>query len=93
MDTSKGATRERGRFSLGGLRGVVIILAVEIVIFSVLTLRQGEGGFASPYWSSRNLKNTALAMSFFGLLAVGEALVILSGGIDLSVGSLLPWAM
>jgi ribose transport system permease protein len=35
------------------------------------------------------LKNTALAMSFFGLLAVAESLVILSGGIDLSVGSLL----
>jgi ribose/xylose/arabinose/galactoside ABC-type transport system permease subunit len=77
------------RLAGSSLRGVLVILVVEVAVFALLTMRHGDGGMSSPYWSSRNLKNTALAMSFVGLLAVGETLVILSGGIDLSVGSLL----
>jgi len=37
----------------------------------------------------RNLENVALQASFLGLIAVGMTFVIISGGIDLSVGSLL----
>lgn len=44
--------------------------------------------FASPYFlTERNLFNVARQISVVGIVALGEALVILAGGIDLSVGS------
>jgi ribose transport system permease protein len=44
--------------------------------------------FSSPYFlTPRNLFNVARQISVVGIVALGEALVILSGGIDLSVGS------
>src|SRR5471032_371804 len=46
---------------------------------------QTEGGFLTP----RNLSNLLRQMSITGILACGMVLVIISGEIDLSVGSLL----
>ncbi|CAH0294683.1 Xylose transport system permease protein XylH [Pseudomonas sp. Bi123] len=46
---------------------------------------QTEGGFLTP----RNLSNLLRQMSISGILACGMVLVIISGEIDLSVGSLL----
>jgi ribose transport system permease protein len=43
---------------------------------------------ASPYFlSARNLFNVARQISVVGIVALGEAMVIIAGGIDLSVGS------
>jgi len=60
--------------------GVLLVLALEVAVFSIL----------SPHFlSAANVRDTLLTMSFIGLLALGQSVVILSGGIDLSVGSLL----
>ena len=41
------------------------------------------------FWNQTNLTNAITAFSSRGILAVGVTLVILTGGIDLSVGSIL----
>lgn len=54
-----------------------------VVIFVALS-------FLSPYFlTSRNLLNIVSQVSDIGIMAVGAALVIIIGGIDLSVGSTL----
>jgi erythritol transport system permease protein len=55
-------------------------LIVIIVVFSIL----------SPYYLSvANFLTMASHVAIFGILAIGMLLVILNGGIDLSVGSTL----
>jgi len=45
--------------------------------------------FASPYFfTTKNLFNVLRGMSTIGIMAIGMTMVIVSGGIDLSVGSL-----
>ena len=58
-----------------------LILAMLVVAVSVLT----DGRFASI----DNLVNVARQVSFEGMIAFGMTLVIVTGGIDLSVGSLV----
>ena len=63
------------------------ILALLVVI-ALMWLYFGwktDGGFTS----ARNLSNLMRQMSVTGILACGMVLVIISGEIDLSVGSLL----
>jgi len=61
----------------------VIFLLVLMVIFAVL-----KPQFLSP----NNLFNVMRQVSITGLIAIGMTFVILTGGIDLSVGSLLALA-
>ncbi len=60
-----------------GLLGIVIILAI---VFTVTA-----PGFLSP----QNLENNERQMAVIGILAIGETFVIITAGIDLSVGSML----
>ena len=60
-----------------------MFLVALILIFSIL-----EPNFLNPF----NLLNTLRQVSFTGLIAVGMTFVILTAGIDLSVGSLLALA-
>ena len=60
---------------------LLIAIALVWTYFSWKT----EGGFMSP----RNLSNLMRQMSITGIVACGMAFVIISGEIDLSVGSLL----
>jgi erythritol transport system permease protein len=67
-----------GRLLLEGRAFFALI--VIIVVFSML----------SPYYfSANNFLTMASHVAIFGILAVGMLLVILNGGIDLSVGSTL----
>ena len=67
-----------GRLLLEGRAFFALILI--IVVFSML----------SPYYfSTNNFLTMASHVAIFGILAVGMLLVILNGGIDLSVGSTL----
>jgi ribose/xylose/arabinose/galactoside ABC-type transport system permease subunit len=61
----------------------LIFLVVLMVIFTIL-----EPRFLSPL----NLLNVMRQISITGLIAIGMTFVILTGGIDLSVGSLLALA-
>jgi ribose transport system permease protein len=44
---------------------------------------------SETFWTSQNLLNVARNFSFVAMMAIGQALVIITGGIDLSVGSVL----
>ncbi len=82
---SQVATGERERsgtdiVSVLGRFAPLIFLAILVVILSVL-----RPNFLSAF----NLFNVMRQISFIGILAVGMTFVILTAGIDLSVGSLL----
>ena len=64
--------------------GAPIVLVVIMAIVSILTANH-DGRFLATY----NLNNLALLIAGLGFVAVGEAFVILTGGIDLSVGPLV----
>jgi ribose/xylose/arabinose/galactoside ABC-type transport system permease subunit len=69
--------------SLVGRFAPLIFLAILVVILSAL-----RPNFLSAF----NLFNVMRQISFIGILAVGMTFVILTAGIDLSVGSMLAFA-
>jgi ribose/xylose/arabinose/galactoside ABC-type transport system permease subunit len=63
--------------------GISIALLIEVIIFSQL----------SPYFfTAENILNVSLQISITAIIAVGMTLVILTAGIDLSVGALVAWS-
>lgn len=56
------------------------LLLVMVVLASV---------FSDRFLTERNLTNLLRQAGFLGIVAIGQTLVILSGGIDLSVGSVI----
>ena len=60
--------------------GSLVALVVLIVVFTML-----NGRFISP----ANIRNTLRIASINGLLAIGMTFVVLTGGIDLSVGAVM----
>jgi ribose transport system permease protein len=62
--------------------GLIIVIILAIIFSPV---RNGNNLFASQ----RNLSNVARDVAETGVLAVGQILVIIIGGIDLSVGSVV----
>ena len=67
-------------FSVLQRRGAIVVLLLVVVAASI----QFEN-----FLTARNLENVALQGAFLGLIVVGMTFVIISGGIDLSVGSQL----
>lgn len=65
---------------LGSLQGYIGLILV--IVLGLAT--KGE-----VFWNQTNLTNAIGAFASRGILAVGVTLVILTGGIDLSVGSIL----
>ncbi|WP_225728249.1 MULTISPECIES: ABC transporter permease [unclassified Nocardia] len=65
---------------LGAAQGYIGLLLV--IAFGILTKGQ-------YFWNQTNLTNAITAFSSRGILAVGVTLVILTAGIDLSVGSIM----
>lgn len=67
--------------------GILVVLIVLIAAMSILSpiLRDGQQLFLTP----RNLVQVALQASINMILAVGMTFVITSGGIDLSIGSIV----
>src|SRR5262249_45716674 len=70
---------------LGWLRryGTSLFLAALIVFFALENSR---------FLSLRNISNILTEVSIYGIIAVGMTFVILTGGVDLAVGSLLAFA-
>src|SRR5947207_5621288 len=58
-------------------------LIVLLILFGALTVASDE------FLTSNNLANLAWQVAVFGIIAVGQLMVILTAGIDLSVGSVL----
>lgn len=60
--------------------GIILTLIAMILFFSV---------FTKSFFTLRNFTNVARQISVTGICAVGMTMVILTGGIDLSVGSVI----
>jgi ribose transport system permease protein len=63
-----------------GQTGVLLGLILVLVVFSLLS---------PPFRQLDNLMLILLQASFIGIVAAGQTLVVLTGGIDLSVGSMI----
>jgi ribose transport system permease protein len=70
--------RTRALTSLVSRNGAVAVLVLVVALGALLV---------PSFGSADNLRNVALAASFIGIIAAGMTFVIISGGIDLSVGS------
>jgi ribose transport system permease protein len=86
------ASASRRRFKEAGLLGVVVALGLLLSIFGgAIQVRDrgtGETRTVNKFLRADNLDKLAKNTSFFAIMAVGATLVIISGGIDLSVGSI-----
>lgn len=60
----------------------------EVGIFIILIVLCGVVAFMNPlFLSPTNLQNTARLIGIYGIFSIGLGIVIITGGIDLSVGS------
>ena len=65
-----------------GISGLLLPLAIVIALLVVLYF------LAPSFFRVTNLLNVARQSSFVGVIAIGQTVVILTGGIDLSVGAI-----
>ena len=59
--------------------GIIVVAAVLLVVFAET---------ASSFLTAGNVRNILIQTSVLGVVAVGETMVMLTGGIDLSVGAI-----
>lgn len=74
-----GNTKKKRKYRLGGNFSILIGLILLCIFFSLTT---------DKFLSSRNVINMLLQVSTIGIVAIGAMFVILTGGIDLSSGSM-----
>lgn len=68
---------------------VIGTLATLVIILAVGEMRYGLGAGRRPFTSMKLLSNLLVDNSYLVVLAVGMTFVILTGGIDLSVGAVV----
>ena len=71
--------------------GLVIVVAALVVVLSALAGSHADrltGATVNNFLNSDTLIQVATDASFFAIMAIGATIVIISGGIDLSVGSI-----
>lgn len=72
----------RGVKRFFAVREAGVLLALVVLCFAL--------SFASPYFFTlRNIFNVLQGMSTIGVMAIGTTMVLIAGGLDLSVGSVL----
>jgi ribose transport system permease protein len=71
-----------------GLVLVIVLLGAALTIFAGTHVDRLTGQPVNNFLNSYTLIQTATDASFFAIMAVGATIVIISGGIDLSVGSI-----
>lgn len=76
-DTSRGKR-------IGTWLGSQYALYILVALLVVATITRG-----SIFWGQTNLTNLLLQMSIIGVVVLAQLIVVLSGGIDISVGSAL----
>ena len=76
------------QFQQAGLLLVILLLGVALAIFSGSHTDPRTGAEVNNFLNSNTLLQTATDASFFAIMAAGATLVIISAGIDLSVGSI-----
>src|SRR5438876_701570 len=81
LATAQAAVEEqRTPISLGRESGSVLVLLIFVAVLILTT---------NDFLTLTNLDNLVRQVTVFAILSVGELFVILTGGIDLSVGSIL----
>ncbi len=70
-----------------GLILVILLLGTILTIFAGSHVDRLTGHTVNNFLNSHTLMQTATDASFFAIMAIGATLVIISGGVDLSVGS------
>ena len=74
------------KVSIKSVSNTAVVLAALVILCVALSL-------ASPFFAGRNnLVNIVLQATINAMLACGMTFVILTGGIDLSVGSVVAFA-
>src|SRR5204863_5216383 len=71
--------------------GLVLVIAILGILLTALAgshVDRLTGAEVNNFLNSYTLIQTATDASFFAVMAVGATIVIISGGIDLSVGSI-----
>lgn len=71
-----------------GLVIVVALFAVGLTLAAGSHVDRRSGELVNDFWNSYTLIQMATDASFFAIMAIGATVVIISGGIDLSVGSI-----
>ena len=71
-----------------GLILVVVLVTILLTALAGSHLDRASGAMVNNFWNSNTLIQTATDASFFAIMAIGATVVIISGGIDLSVGSI-----
>ena len=70
-----------------GLVSVIVLLLIALSVLAGSHVDDATGPTVNNFWNSHTLIQTATDASFVAIMAVGATIVIISGGIDLSVGS------
>ncbi|MDR6101543.1 ribose transport system permease protein [Agrobacterium larrymoorei] len=85
LDANTGVAAKTGGFKLSGLLHSPLALPLAgLIVVSILM------GLASDnFFSLNNIMNVLRQVSVVGILAIGMTFVILTGGIDLSVGAVM----
>ncbi len=74
--------------SEGGLIVVVLLVTLVLALLAGSHPDRASGAMINNFWNANTLIQTATDASFFAIMALGATMVIISGGIDLSVGSI-----
>ncbi len=90
--TSTAVSRPSLRLEQLGLLGVIVLLGVLLSVLAGSHVDPQTGRTVNNFLNPNTLLQTATDASFFAIMAVGATMVIISGGIDLSVGSVFALA-
>lgn len=78
------------KFASSARFGIWAALLGEVLVLTLLTSTfGGDNVFSSTFINWSNIAQVVRALSFIAIMAVGQTAVIIAGGIDLSVGSVL----
>lgn len=75
-------------FQQVGLVLVIVLLGAVLTVFAGTHVDRRTGELVNNFLNSYTLIQTATDASLFAIMAVGATIVIITGGIDLSVGSI-----
>ncbi len=88
MQTLKNIFGQLFNSQQSGLVLVIICIGVVLSLFAGSHVDHLTGNKVNNFLNSYTLMQTGTDASFFAIMAIGMTLVIISGGIDLSVGSI-----
>lgn len=74
-----------------GILSILLVVSLLVVVLELVMQVRGGATLATLAWpkflSGNNLQNTARLIGMYGVFSIGLGIVIITGGIELSVGS------